>query len=356
VGGASSPVSSVAGPLGEAAAEALAAEDFSGVALAVGPDGLLAEVSMGFADRANRRPNTPATRFGTASVGKLFTAVALVRLAERGLVRLDVPVADLLPADRRPSTLDPRVTLEHLLSHTSGLTDYVDEAGGEAYEDLWLTWNPAVMRTPGDLLPIFRDRPPRAAPGEEVRYCNAAFVLAGLVLEEVTGRAYLDVIADEVLGPAGMTATGYPALDDVVPDLALGHLRPERDGDPWRTNLYMIPARGQPDGGAYTTAGDLVRFLDAFLDGRLVSEASREDMLRARAWDPDEETHYGLAFWRTGTGAREWVGHPGGDPGFTAFVSWYPASGIRLAIAGNVTPGVGAARRAFEAVLIPGED
>jgi CubicO group peptidase (beta-lactamase class C family) len=343
---------SVTGPLGAALAADLAAIDFSGVALAVDATGVLAEVAMGDADRANGRPNTPATRFGIASVGKLLTAVTLVRLFERGLAAPSTRVVDILPPALRPSTLDPAVTLEHLMSHTSGITDYVDEAGGERYEDLWLRWNPSVMRSPADLLPMFADLPARAAPGTEVRYNDAAFVLLGLVIEALAGRTFFDAVATEVLEPAGMTATGYPALDDVERDLALGYLRPEHEGDPWRTNVYAIPARGQPDGGAYATAGDLVRFLDAFLAGRLVGERWRGEMLRPRAWDPAEQTRYGLTFWLAGEGRRAHVGHPGGDPGFGAYVAWYPANGLRTTLLTNATPGLGRARRVLEDRLL----
>src|SRR4051794_16640561 len=101
--------------------------EFSGAATVLGPDGLLAEIAMGHADRAHGLPNHPGTRFAIASVGKLFTAVALVRLIERGNAALGTRVVDVLPADRRPRTLDQRVTLEHLLTHASGMTDYVDE-------------------------------------------------------------------------------------------------------------------------------------------------------------------------------------------------------------------------------------
>ena len=102
-----------------------------------------------------------------------------------------------------------------------------------------------------------------------------------------------------------MTATGYPALDDVIPDVAIGYLAPPDDdpGGAGASNLYAIPARGQPDGGAFTTAADLVRFLDAFRDGRLVGPAWRDEMLRPRVRDEREGTSYGLAWWVSGEGA-----------------------------------------------------
>jgi D-alanyl-D-alanine carboxypeptidase len=348
-------VSHVAGELGQVLAAELAAIDFSGVALAVGPDGVLAEVALGDADRANGRPNTMATRFAIASVGKLFTAVALVRLVERGVVSLDARAADLLPAHLRPAGLLPGVTLEHLLTHQSGLTDYIDDAGGEDFATLFVSRSPAQFRAPADLLPLFEDRPPRAEPGAEVRYNDGGFVLLGLVLEQLTGRSYYDLIADEVFAPAGMTASSFPAIDDVEPDLAIGYLRPETDGEPWRSNVYSVTARGQPDGGAYSTAGDLVAFLDAFVAGRLVGEPWREEMLRPHAFDAEDEAHVGLAWWLGGEGRRSWVRHSGGDPGVGADLCWFREAGIRTAVLTNAPPGILAVYEALERILLPGD-
>jgi len=342
-------------PLGEALAAALSDVEFSGVALVHGPDGLLADVALGDADRANRRPNTIGTRFGIASVGKLFTALAVVRLVERGAVSLDARATDLLPRDRRPAGLRDDVTLEHLLTHRSGLEDYVDDAGGQDFADLWVDRNPGLVRAPADLLPLFGDRPPRADPGAEVRYNDGAFVLLGLVLEALTGRSYYDVVADEVFAPAGMTATGFPAMDEVEPDIAIGYIRPERPGDAWRSNVYAVTGRGQPDGGAVSTAPDLMRFLDAFLEGRLVGEGWRDEMLRRRAWNPDDEVHYGLCFQVHAEGLRTRIGHSGSDPGAGADVSWFPELGTRTVLLTNAPPGIAAGVRALESLLLPGQ-
>jgi CubicO group peptidase (beta-lactamase class C family) len=344
------------GPRGAELSTALEAIDFSGVVLAVGPDGVLAEVAQGIADRATGRPITPDSRFGTASASKLFTAVALVRLFERGAAAPSTHVVDVLGPDLRPPDLDPRVTLEHLLTHTSGIADYADEYGDEPWEAVWLRANPAAVRAPGDILPLFAGLAPLAEPGAEVRYCDAGFVLAGLALEAIAGRSFYDEVADAVLEPAGMTATGYPALDDVIPEVAIGYLAPP-DDDPagaWRSNLYAIPARGQPDGGAFATAADLVRFLDAFRDGRLVGPAWRDEMLRPRVRDEREETSYGLAWWVSGEGVRRWVGHPGGDPGYVARVRWYPETDIRLVVLANRSSRAGPAAAIAEDLLVGG--
>jgi CubicO group peptidase (beta-lactamase class C family) len=347
-------VTAPGGPRGAELAAALDGIDFSGVVLAVGPDGVLAEVARGIADRATGRPITPASRFGIASAGKLFTAVTLVRQFELGLAAPATLVTDVLGPALRPRALDPRVTLEHLLTHTSGIADYCDEDGDEPYEAVWLRANPNAIRAPRDLVPLFRDLPAVAEPGAGVRYCNAAFVLVGLAVEAITRRSFYEAVEEAVLAPAGMAATGYPALDDVIPDVAIGYLPPPDDdpGGAWRSNLYAIPARGQPDGGAFSTAADLVRFLDAFRTGRLVGPAWRDEMLRPRVRDEREGTSYGLAWWVTGEGRRGWVGHPGGDPGYVARVRWYPEAGIRLVVLANRSDRAGPAAAAAEALLV----
>ncbi len=328
------------GPRGDELAAGLAAMDFSGVVLAVGPDGVLAQVAQGIADRAVGRPITSCSRFGIASVAKLFTAVTLVSLFERGLAAPSTALVEVLGPGLRPETLDRRVTLEHLLTHTSGIADYCDEYGDEPYEAVWLRANSNAMRAPRDLLPLFSGLASLAEPGAEVRYCNAAFVLAGLAIEALAGVSFYDAVETAVFAPAGMASTGYPALDDVIPDVAIGYLAPP-DDEPaaadgaWRSNLYAVPARGQPDGGAFATAEDLVRFLDAFRDGRLVGEPWRDEMLRPHVRDEREDISYGLAWWLDGEGRRRRVGHPGGDPGYVAHVRWYPEADLRLVVMAN---------------------
>jgi CubicO group peptidase (beta-lactamase class C family) len=345
---------SAAGPRGEELAARLAEIDFSGVVLAVGPDGVLAEVAQGIADRAGGRPITPSSRFGIASVTTLFTAVTLVSLVEQGRAALSTPVVEVLGPEDRPRDLDPGVTLEHLITHTSGIGDYADETGDEPYEAIWLRVNPAVIRSPRDLLPLFATLPAAAAPGAEVRYNNSAFVLAGLAIEAITGRSYYDAVEAADLVPAGMVDTGFPAFDDVISDLAIGYLPPPDDdpGGAWRSNVFALPARGQPDGGAFSTAADLVRFLDAFRDGRLLAPGWRDEMLRPRVHDAREETDYGLAWWVSGEGRRRWVGHPGGDPGYVARLRWYPEAGVRLAVLANRSNRAGPATSLAEALLL----
>ncbi len=315
--------------------------DYSGVARITGPDGVVFEGCYGLASRAWGAPVTPATRFGLASFSKMFTAVALLDQVRAGRATVGSRVVDLLPPERRPATLRPEVTLEHLLLHTSGLADYAEEEGDEAvdYAELWVDRPVQRFRRPADFLPMFGDLPPYRPPGGGWRYCNAGYVLLGLVIEELTGQPYADVVTERVFGPAGMADSGFFALDEVRPDLAVGHLRPAEPGGVWRTNIYSVPILGGADGGAQCTAADLDRFLRRLDDGTLLGRDLTAEMLTPRVpVDPGLDMGYGVLFY-----ADKW-GHGGGDPGFEMLAHRMPGQDATVVALCNVTDLAGEVR------------
>jgi CubicO group peptidase (beta-lactamase class C family) len=225
------------------------------------------------------------------------------------------PVVSLLPADRRPSTLRPDVTVHHLLTHTSGIADYAEEEWPDPvdYATLWTDRPCYRMERPADFLPMFGDLPPYSAPGGDFHYSNAGYVLLGLVAEEVSGLSFVDAVAQQVFRPAGMTASGFFRLDEPVPDLAVGYL------PSGRSNVYSIPVVGGADGGAFATAADLDRFLRAYDDGSLLG-ARRDAMLTPYVpVDPGLDMGYGAFLYGDGR-----FGHGGGDPGLNVLVQRLP--------------------------------
>ncbi len=340
--------------------------DFSGIVHVVfgneagaGPASLT--ICRGLADRAAGIAITPETRFGTASTTKLISGLAVARLVDRGRIGYDDRVADVLRPGLRPRDLDARVTLGDLLSHTSGIGDYADDLDGPPYETIWLTTPPGRIRQPADLVPLLQDVPARAAPGAEVRYNNGAFVLAGLVLEAAEERPYVDIVHDEVFVPLGMDRSGFWPLDGVEPDLAIGYLPPDPAGtfgvprDTWQTNLHAIPVMGQPDGGAQSTAVDLVRLLDG-LTGRhggakYLSPDTRRRMLGPHATDPRNGARYGFGVVHAGEGNAARVGHGGDDPGFASRAYVYAALDARIVVLSNVTEGAAPTFRHLDAML-----
>ncbi len=251
--------------------------DLSGTVLMTRAGEVVLEGCYGYADRATGTPVTPATRFGLASVTKMFTAVTIVDLVTSGSLTFETPVVDVLPADRRPSTLLPEVTVHHLLCHTSGIADYCEEdedspAYLEDYGSLFDEIPSYSIQTPADYLAMFRDLPPYRHPGTQWQYSNAGYIVLGLVIEDVTGRPYGEVVQERVFDRAGMTASGFFRLDEVRPDVATGYLPSTGPDAPWVTNIYRTPVVGGADGGSFTTTHDLDRFLHAYADGSLLGE------------------------------------------------------------------------------------
>jgi CubicO group peptidase (beta-lactamase class C family) len=313
--------------------------DLSGAMLLTRGGESLLETCVGYADRATRTPVTPATRFGTASVTKMFTACTVVSLVRDGLVAFETPVVDVLPVDRRPSTLLPEVTLHHLLCHTSGIADYFEEdedspAYRDDYAGLWSDLPSYSFTRPGDFLPLFADLPPYRPPGERFQYSNAGFIVLGLIVEELTGRLFTDVVEQRVFAPAGMSDSGFFRLDEPVPDVAIGYSRASPDGT-WRSNVYSIPVIGGGDGGAMCTARDLDRFMRAYADGTLLGPL-REVVLNRNADAGDGFGEgYGVHLYPDGR-----YGHGGGDPGVEALVHRWPEDDVHLVVLINTEVGL----------------
>lgn len=295
--------------------------------------------AYGLADRAAGSPVTARTRFGLASVTKMFTAAAVAHLVVEGRLGFADRVVDVLPLQRRPSTLREDVTLHHLLTHTSGIADYCEEdedspAHLADYGSLWEDRPSARMLRPADFLPLFGDLPPYRPPGGTWQYSNAGFVLLGLVVEEVTGQPFADAVQARVFDRAGMTASGFFRLDEARPDVAVGYLPRSPAEGHWRSNIYRVPVIGGADGGAFSTSGDLDLFLTRYDDGSLLGPA-REAVL---------SRHVGIGDgWASGYGVLHHpdgrYGHGGGDPGVDALVHRWPERAANLVVLCNAEDG-----------------
>lgn len=351
------------GPSGEVAApgwedvaqtlRTLAERDrFSGVVVVETAERPLLRLAAGVADRATGRPVSLTDRFGTASVSKVFTAAAILDASVEGLLDLDAPIVDVLPADRRPRTLDPRVTVRHLLTHTSGIGDYAEEDDAlpgyvPDYAALWRTVPSVTLERPDDFLPLYTDLPPVDEPGAELRYCNAGYVLLAAVLEQVTGEVFADRVTRRVLRPAGMGSSGYLRLDEAHPDVATGYLPRCASGAPWRSNVLSVPVVGGGDGGCFVTADDATRFMRALGDGTLLGgEVAR--LMRAPGPRIDSDASMGHGVYLLEDGA---IGHDGSDPGVEAYVRYDLPTGATAVILCNGEDMLDDAWRAVREVL-----
>ena len=165
------------------------------------------------------------------------------------------PVGKHLP-DYPNKAVAEKVTLHHLLTHTSGVGDYFNDKYVKAAKDRF--------RTVRDFFPLFVDKPLEFEPGTRFRYSNAGFMILGAVIEKVSGQNYFDYVRDHVYKPAGMADTDAYEMDQDTPNLATGYRRINLQGQsevgPRRNNLFLHVFKGGPAGGGFSTAEDLIRF------------------------------------------------------------------------------------------------
>lgn len=312
-------------------------DSFSGCVSVSRPGAVLYEVPFGYAKLADRIENTVLTRFATASAGKAFVAAGVMTLIGRGMLMPDTRLGEL--TDCCPGHVDPRVTVEQLLRHTSGVPDYFDEETQDNYAALWRDFPNYRVRSSVDLLPLFAGKPMQYAPGERFKYNNSGYVLLGLVIEAVTGRPFDEYLQSAVFTPCGMERTGYYELDRLPSGCADSYIADGGSGG-YRTNIYSVDVKGTGAGGAFTTVGDVRRFWDGLYGGTLVSP----EALRAMT-TPLDGVPYGMGFWleRRADGVTA-LRMEGCDPG-VSFVSGREADGTVVTAVSNFGHDVWSVRR-----------
>jgi CubicO group peptidase (beta-lactamase class C family) len=335
-------------------------EPFSGVVRISEPGRVIFESACGFAVRSEAIPNRSDTRFQTASGCKAFTATAVLQLVDRGRLRLDTPLADAVRAEF--PNYDPGITVEHLLTHTSGIISYFEEDLDPDYEALWRDTPMYKIRRPADFLPLFQNKPMKFRPGERFDYNDGGYILLGLVIEEASGLAFTEYIEKHVFAPAGMNDSGYFAADRLPGRTAYAYIQDE-DGS-WRTNFFAVPIVGAPDGGAYTTAPDMAKFWEALRSAELLGSGLTEAMLQPRVATGLEPpySHYGYGVWidrpesPTGTGTAAGTSTrkhfvEGSDPGVALRSAVYPEKDLVLTLIGNTGRALWPLSRAIEKTL-----
>lgn len=186
---------------------------FNGTVLVAHRGAILLCRGYGFSNKDFNQPNTPQTRFFIGSITKQFTAAAILALHDDSLLNLDSPIIKYLP-DYPP---DPgrRITIRHLLTHSSGIPNYTDDP-----EIILMRSEPL---TPDDIIRFFRNRPLEFEPGTSFRYSNSGYILLGKIIEMVSGQSYEAFLHRRILKPAGMLSTGYGRRESGIPNRADGY-------------------------------------------------------------------------------------------------------------------------------------
>jgi CubicO group peptidase (beta-lactamase class C family) len=296
-----------------------------GAAVMVIRDGeVLHAAGYGFADLERRDPITPQTNFELASVSKQLTAMAVMILAERGLLSYDDSMVDFLPELAR---FGDRITLRHLLTHTSGLPDYYDALEQAAAGGMPDT-EQAMRFLAGWGEPLF-------PAGERYEYSNPGYEMLALVVERVSGQAFGAFLHDSIFAPLGMTGTVVrDSSEPLIAHRARGYTR--KDGGFELLDHHPLN-HIVGSGSIYSSVEDLARWDRALDNEKLVRRATLEE-----AWSPvqlasGELYPYGFG-WRLDRcgdlGPR--VSHSGGWLGFSTFVARYPERRVSVIVLANL--------------------
>ena len=314
---------------------------------------LLYSKGFGLANIEANAAATPQTEFRVASITKQFTAAAILRLAEGGLLKLDDSLVKFLPAIPRAEN----ITLRQLLSHTSGMGDYIN---GQAISILTEAQNRDY--TSDELIKIITARQPmyRAQPGATWLYSNSAFTLLGIVVEKLSGMAFADFCAQHLFAPAGLSQTN---IDKTCTTTAIcnGYRPNFRAPTKYDLALPISPSFAGGAGAIRSTTEDLCLWHNALLNGKVLKPESVEAMLtptllkngkpayERQGADPLE---YGLG---QGLGTMKnlkLAAHGGRINGFTGHLRSFTDSKLTVAILynsdGGGAPGFSQAQRSLK--------
>jgi len=299
-----------------------------GLALAVLRDGKQVKAQgYGLANVELNVGVKPETVFQTGSVGKQFTATAVMMLVEEGKVGLDDKLSKYL-AGTPEGWKD--VTVRNLLTHTSGIADYTDseytKAGGLI--------NLRGDYTEAELYQRFVQLPLNFETGTKWKYSNTGYALLGFVIHKVTGEFYGDFLQERIFRPLGMNATRIISEADIVPNRASGYelVKGEIKNQEWVSATLNTTA----DGALYTNVLDLGKWDAALYTERLVKRASFEQM-----WTPvklkDGKTYpYGFGWFLNEASGHRLIEHDGAWQGFTMNISRYVDDRLTVIVMTNL--------------------
>ncbi len=319
------------------------ADRFSGTVLLAKDGKVLFKGAYGLASKRFDVPNKIDTKFNLGSMNKMFTAVAISQLVQRGQLSFDDSLGKFLSTDWLPHEITDKIKIKHLLTHTSGLGSY--------FNDKYMESSKALFRELDDYKPLVVGSTLAFEPGTDWQYSNTGFFLLGVVIEKVTGQNYFDYMRENIYKPAGMINSDCYDMDRPVPNLAMGYSRdPAPRGPQWTNNLYKHVIRGGPAGGGFSTVEDLLAFDVALRSHKLLNRELTENL-----WTSKPELNspdYGFGFGVGGTPTNRVVGHGGGFPGINSNLDMFLDSGYTAAVMSNYDMGAQAVEGRIKELLV----
>jgi len=291
-------------------------KQFMGSVLVAQNGKILLDKGYGFANLEWEIPNTPATKFRLGSITKQFTAASILLLEERGKLKVEDPVKKYMPD--APVAWD-KITIFHLLTHTSGIPNFTSFPDYESKE--------AQSMTPQQLVDWFKDKPLEFEPGTKWNYSNSGYVLLGYLIEKISGQSYAAFVQQNIFTPLDMKDSGYDSHSALITHRASGYSH-GKDGPVNAGFVNMtIPLSA---GALYSTTEDLLRWEEGLFGGKLLKPESLSKMITPFKQD------YAFGLGVSTKNGHKMIAHNGGIEGFNTSLIYYPDDKLVVAVLANL--------------------
>ncbi len=276
-------------------------------------------------------PIAPEHVFRIGSITKQFTAVSILMLIEQGKLALTDEITKFLTDYPTQSLAQGhKITIEHLLTHTSGIVTYT---GLPEWQPLW---RKDVTLT--ELVDLFKNKPMDFAPGEKHKYNNSAFVLLGVIIEKASGMKYADFVEQKIFAPLGMTNSFYDDTKRVIPRRIPGY---QKDGERYTNAEYLSTTWPYAAGSLISTVDDLAKWDAALYTDKLVKQSSLQRAWTSYVLKDGKPTNYGYGWGVNTLEGMQMISHGGGINGFTCNAVRLPEARVYVAILTNREGGTG---------------
>lgn len=259
--------------------------------------------AFGFANLADSIRNKPNTRFNLASMNKMFTGMAVMKLVETGEISLQDNVGKYL-TDYPNKTVADSVTIYQLLTHTSGMGNFWTEHEKLAKEKFKMV---------SDYLPLFVNQKLAFTPGTDFLYSNSGYMVLGLIIEKVSGKSYFEFVKEHIYTSVKMFDTDFYELDEAIPNIAIGYTMSLEKPGQWKNNMYTNVVKGMPAGGGYSTVDDLLQFANALQKNILLNKENTALYTSGKV--KYREGMYGCGIIENSINGYRVIGHTGGHFG-----------------------------------------
>ncbi|MFC1898091.1 serine hydrolase [Candidatus Cloacimonadota bacterium] len=294
---------------------------FSGTVIIAENDKIIYRNTFGLANRDFQIPNSFETRYNIGSITKTFTALAIMQLIEAGKLKTTDTLADYLPDCPIPEKND--ITIHHLLTHSSGLYDYANDE---------VIFETLQIREIEEFIPFVYGQGLLFQPGEDLSYSSGGYILLGAIIEKISGLKYSDYLEQNIFKPASMYNSALLYAEDVSPNKAEGYKQLNKEKF---ENRKLLDFPGSSAGGIYTTAADLLKYFQALVDTKLLSNENINLMLTPNMKQDQKSEIPAYGWWITYINNQKAIFHTGGTPGFSSSLYHFPDQNYTAIVLSN---------------------